>query len=62
MKKILNFLTWLVFGLFWISLASIDSESWMPFLVLVGCWIWLIIAAWKKGWFYGQPEDGDADV
>lgn len=62
MRKILNFATWLVFGLFWISLASIDSESWTPFLVLIGCWIWLAIAAWKKGWFYGQSREDEADV
>ena len=61
MKKILNFATWLVFILFWISLASIDSKSWVPFLALIGCWIWLMIAAWKNGWFY-EPEEDEADV
>ena len=61
MKKMLKFSTWLVFGLFWVSLASIDSETWTPFLVFVGCWIWMIIAAVKNGWFY-EPEEDETDV
>lgn len=58
MKKILNFATKIVFVLFWMALLSVDSETWTPLLIVVGCWIWLVIAAWKKGWFYNVKEDG----
>ena len=60
MVKILNFLTWIVFGLFWASLVTIDSVSWTPFIVFICCWIWLAIAAYKKGWYY-DPERDEAD-
>ena len=61
MKKILNIVTWIVFGLFIASLVTINSVSWTPFLVCIGCWIWMAVAAWRKGWYY-DPEEDDADV
>lgn len=57
LKMILNFLTWIVFGLFWVSLVTIDCVSWTPFIVCMVCWIWLAVAAWRKGWYYKEDED-----
>ena len=63
MTKIMNFVTWVVFGLFWVSMATIDCESWTPFIVCIACWIWLAVAAIKNGLFYDpdleRVEDDD---
>lgn len=42
--------------LFFLSLLSIDSDSWMPLIVCVVSWVYLACLAWKHGWFY-VPED-----
>ena len=59
MKKILNFMTGIAFVLFWLSLMSIDSPSWTPFMVCIGSWGWLMVAAWRNGWLY---KEDDSDV
>lgn len=61
MAKIFSFVTWLVFGLFWVSVLTLDCESWVPFIVCIACWIYLAFAAHKMGWYY-DPERDEDDV
>ena len=60
MKSISKF-TAAVGVLFLLSLLSIDSDSWMPLIVCVVCWIYLACIAWKNGLLY-DPERDEADV
>lgn len=46
--------------LFFLSLLSIDSDSWMPLIMCVVCWIYLACQAWKNEWFY-DPEREDVE-
>lgn len=46
--------------LFFLSLLSIDSESWMPLIMCVVCWIYLAAIAWKNGLLY-DPERDEAE-
>ena len=46
--------------LFFLSLLSIDSESWMPLILCVVCWIYLACMAWKSGLLY-DPERDEAE-
>lgn len=46
--------------LFFLSMLSIDSDSWMPLIVCVVCWIYLACVAWKSGLLY-DPEKEDAE-
>ena len=43
-----------------LSLISIDSDSWMPLIVCVVCWIYLACVAWKSGLLY-DPERDEAE-
>ena len=56
-----NILTAAVGILFFLSLISIDSDSWMPLIVCVVCWLVLAAVAWKNGLLY-EPEEDEADV
>lgn len=62
MARILNFMTWCISGLFWISLVTINCLSWTPFIICMACWLWLAVAAYKKGWYFDFDEEDDADV
>lgn len=59
MKKISIF-TAAVGVLFFLSLLSIDSESWMPLIVCVVCWVYLACVAWKSGLLY-DPDLEDEE-
>lgn len=51
MKKVLDFLAGLSF-LSWIIFASaIDSESWIPFIILLINSAYLCFYAWLNNWF-----------
>ena len=45
--------------LFFLSLLSIDSESWMPLILCVVCWVHLAAMAWKNEWFYDPEKDNE---
>lgn len=57
MKRVSKF-TAAVAVLFFLSLLSIDSDSWMPLITCVVCWIYLAAIAWKSGLMY-DPEQED---
>lgn len=40
------------------SLLSIDSRSWWPTILFVASWVYLMVMAWRNGWFY-EPEAED---
>lgn len=61
MKKIKNWMTWAAAVMFWLSLISIDSDSWTPLILCMVSWMYLIYAAWRKGWMY-DPERDETDV
>ena len=46
--------------LFFLSLISVDSDSWWPFIVCVVSWLVLAVAAYRNEWFY-DPEREDAE-
>lgn len=44
--------------LFFLSLISIDSDSWMPLIVCVVSWVYLAFVAWRNGLMYeAERED-----
>ena len=50
----------LCIGTLWvISLAAIDSESWIPTIVGMACMIWLSIFAYANGMMNDYEEEGD---
>jgi len=61
MARILNFVTWCVGGLFWATLVTINSLSWTPFIIIMTCWLYLVVIAYKRGWL-GEPLEDDDDV
>ena len=45
--------------LFFLSLISIDSDSWMPLIVCVVTWLYLAWVAWRNGLMYDRREDAE---
>ena len=45
--------------LFFLSLISIDSDSWMPLIVCVVSWVYLAFVAWRNGLMYDRREDAE---
>lgn len=43
--------------MFFLSLISIDSDSWMPLIICVVCWVYLACVAWKSGLLYDPERD-----
>lgn len=43
--------------LFFLSMLSIDSDSWMPLIVCVVCGVYLACLAWKHGLMYDPERD-----
>lgn len=45
--------------LFFLSLISIDSDSWMPLIVCVVSWVYLAFVAWRNGLMYEREDEAD---
>jgi hypothetical protein len=45
--------------LFFLSLISIDSDSWMPLIVCVVSWVYLAFAAWRNGLMYEREDEAE---
>ena len=58
-NRILNISTAIAMVLFWLSVLSIDSDTWLPIIVCVVCWIYLAWVAWRKGWLYDPEMEDD---
>ena len=58
MKKVLDFLAGVAF-LSWIIFASaVDSESWIPFIILLIDSAYLCFYAWLHNWFEDYEMEG----
>ena len=47
-KYILNGITTFMFFLFWFSICAVDSESWIPLILVVVSLVWLWGFAWAN--------------
>lgn len=56
MKK-KGFFTAAVALLFFLSLISIDSDSWTPLILCVASWIYLAVVAYRNGLIYDPETD-----
>lgn len=45
--------------LFFLSLISIDSDSWMPLIVCVVSWVYLAFVAWRNGLMYEREDEAE---
>lgn len=45
--------------LFFLSLISIDSDSWMPLIVCVVSWVYLAFVAWRNGLMYETEDEAE---
>lgn len=45
--------------LFFLSLISIDSDTWIPFVVCCVCWLFLTVVAHRNGWMYDREEEDE---
>ena len=60
--KIHNLIAKIMFVLFWVSIAGLDSEPmWVPVTCLCVSGLYLAVYAYKKGWLFGSIEDGDEE-
>ncbi len=64
-RKIRNYILktfTLIMGIvFMLSICSLDSDSWIPFVAIAisGGWLWLY--AWANGYVYNDDEEGDEE-
>ena len=62
MKLIHKILTKMMFVLFFVSIVMMDSKAiWVPVTCFLVSGAWLVIYAYKKGW-WGSTGEGDNDV
>lgn len=53
-------ITAVMIGVFFFSIAAIDSESWIPFVLLIVSLMWIVAFAAANGYLeisYGEDEE-----
>lgn len=60
MKKVLDFLAGVAFVSFLVFASAVESESWIPFIILAIDSAYLCFYAWLNNWFedYEAEENG----
>ena len=55
--RILKTITTIMGIIFMVSICSVDSESYVPFIALLLSGTWLAFMAWANGWMYTKGGD-----